>query len=505
MTNSASRTQSFLQNSFWSMVLMLVNLFSGFIVPRAIIGAYGSEVNGLVNSLTQMVSYISLVEAGIGASAVFALYGPLAIGDQCNVDAIVTEAKRFYYRSGLIFTMLIFALAIIYPLLVKTETIKPAEIMVLVVSLGATGFLDFFTLAKYQVLFTAGQCNWVVQIATSVYRIFYTIAVIVMSSLNVPVATVYLLAIAAIFIRAIVLVSYTKKIYPHVNFSSKNTYSLKQHWDAFYLQILGAVQSGAPLLVATFLLQDLKLVSIYSIYLLVGNGVQNVIASFCNGTQASFGDVIARGQKSVLKKTFAEFQTALYFVAGVGCGTAAALVVPFVRLYTKGVADVDYVRPVLGTLVMLNVFLYHLKSPQGLLVIAAGHYRKTRLQTTAQAVILLVGTIVLGVLFGLEGIVLGCCLSNFYRDIDLLFYVPHEITGTSPMETVCKMLLSCIVAATIYSPYKLLSPPCSAWSSWLIQLGLLILWGSAVSLAVLRLTQRVEFSALLARLKNLKR
>ena len=69
-----SRSKSFFGNAFWSFALQMVNILVAFIVPRVVISCYGSDVNGLVTSLTQFVSYISLVEAGISGAAVFALY-----------------------------------------------------------------------------------------------------------------------------------------------------------------------------------------------------------------------------------------------------------------------------------------------------------------------------------------------------------------------------------------------------------------------------------------------
>ena len=40
--------------------------------------AYGSDVNGLVSSITQFLGYIALVEGGVGGVIRAALYKPLA-------------------------------------------------------------------------------------------------------------------------------------------------------------------------------------------------------------------------------------------------------------------------------------------------------------------------------------------------------------------------------------------------------------------------------------------
>ena len=51
----------FAKNTFWNLVYQLTAVVAGFLVPRATIGVYGSEVNGLVTSLTQFIGYFALV------------------------------------------------------------------------------------------------------------------------------------------------------------------------------------------------------------------------------------------------------------------------------------------------------------------------------------------------------------------------------------------------------------------------------------------------------------
>ena len=278
-----------MSNTFWSLLLQVVTLAVGFVVPQVIIKVYGSETNGLVSSLTQFVSYISLVEAGISAAAVFALYDPISRGDAKGVSVVVSSAKRFYYKSGFLFTVAALALAVLYPPPHRPGGLSPSRVFVLVLSLCATGFLDFFTLAKYRVLLTADQKNWVIQIATIIYKILYAIVVVVVASLGVSVEIVYLAAIVPIVIRSVVLIVYTRRVFPEVDFCADSSgFNLPQRWDALYLQILGAIQNGAPIIIATFVTDSLSMVSVFSIYLLVANGVRNAVSSVTQGTQASF-------------------------------------------------------------------------------------------------------------------------------------------------------------------------------------------------------------------------
>ena len=100
-----NRTQKFALNSLTSMISQIVVMAAGMITPRLMIATYGSEMNGLVSSLNQFISYITLVEAGIGGAAIYSLYKPLAEEDHARISSIVVAAKelpagRIYFLGG---------------------------------------------------------------------------------------------------------------------------------------------------------------------------------------------------------------------------------------------------------------------------------------------------------------------------------------------------------------------------------------------------------------------
>ena len=49
-------------NIISSLTLQVVTVISGFIIPKIILTNFGSSVNGLVSSLNQFLSYITLIE-----------------------------------------------------------------------------------------------------------------------------------------------------------------------------------------------------------------------------------------------------------------------------------------------------------------------------------------------------------------------------------------------------------------------------------------------------------
>lgn len=140
---------------------------------------------------------------------------------------------------------------------------------------------------------------------------------------------------------------------------------------------------------------------------MVIGGVNGLLGIFMSGLSASFGDIIAKNEKAILKKTYKQFEFVYYSLLTFAYSCTMVLIMPFIRIYTMGISDVNYDLPSIGFLIVLNGFLYSLKTPQGMLVISAGLYRETRLQTTIQGAIALLGGAILAPVWGLHGILIG--------------------------------------------------------------------------------------------------
>ena len=57
------RSKKAIKNIIVSLFQQIVTIICGLILPRAIIGTYGSNVNGLISSITQFLGYITLLES----------------------------------------------------------------------------------------------------------------------------------------------------------------------------------------------------------------------------------------------------------------------------------------------------------------------------------------------------------------------------------------------------------------------------------------------------------
>ncbi|RID84742.1 hypothetical protein D1953_12820 [Peribacillus asahii] len=462
-----SRTKKFLYNSIFNAVLQILVLISGLIIPGVMLKSYGSEINGLVSSITQFVVYFNLVEAGLSSAAVYALYKPLADDDHKTINRVITAAKKFYTQAGYIFVSLTIGLAVIYPMFIKTDAITPFNVGLLVLILGVNGALEFFTLSKYRVLLTADQKTYIISLASIVYIIVNTLIIVVLANLHVDIVILRAVALLSIFLRSFILMIYVKIKYKYINYFVEPKFdALKKRWDALYLQILGAIHTGAPIIILTIVSKNLLLVSVYSIFNIVIAGLNAILNVFANGLSASFGDIIARGENKTLQKAYREFEFAYYSLLTVVYSIALVTIMPFIRIYTNGITDTNYDLPLIGFLFVINSLLNNIKVPQGMLVISAGLFKETKIQTTIQGAIVVIGGIALVPFFGISGVLIASILSNIYRDIDLLFFIPKNVTKLPVKNTVYRIVRTFICIAVTWIPFFFIELNPVSYVSW---------------------------------------
>ena len=501
-----SRTKSFIYNAVAAALLQIATVVAGFIVPRIMLVIYGSEINGLVTSITQFIAYFNLVEAGLAGAAVYALYKPLADEEHKSINAVLSATNRFYILSGYIFVALTLGLAIIYPAFVRTSMLSPLSVSLLVLILGVSGALEFFTMAKYRALLTADQKLYVLSLASIVAIVLNTAIIAILAYSGSSIVVLRLVALLSVFVRSLILYIYIRYRYTYINYrETPNNEALNKRWDALYLQILGAVHTGAPVIIAT-IFTSLKMVSVYSIFNMVVAGISGLVGIFTSGLSASFGNVIARNEQAVLQKAYQEFELMFYALISWAFSCTMVLIMPFIRLYTAGITDVNYNVPMIGFLFTLNGLFYSLKTPQGMLVISAGLYRETRWQVTIQGLIAVVGGVIFVQFWGLEGILAGSILSNIYRDIDLLFYIPRKLTKLRVRTSFYRMLRVFVCFGIVYWPFiQFIQIDCDDIWQWLGWAGITAVYATIVVVIINYLFDRRVFKDVVGRLKGLSR
>lgn len=289
----STRKKEVLYTVTGNLLLQIATAICGFILPPLVIGVFGSSVNGMVQSVSQFIAYLNIVEAGVGGASIAALYKPLADGDVKERNSILSATAGFYNRSGIFFVVLVFILAFVYPLVIGNQVDRiQASLMVLV--LGITGAAEFFLIGKYRVLLTADKKVYVISIVQMLAIIANTAVAVVLIRLHCSILLVKFASAVVYLGRYVFLSMYVHKNYSQLDFHAEpDRQAIRQSKNVLVHQIGGLVVFNSPLVIITIFC-SLKDASVYTVYAMVFGAVNQLLGAFSNGMQSFFGESLVK-------------------------------------------------------------------------------------------------------------------------------------------------------------------------------------------------------------------
>lgn len=234
-------------------LLQFITVASGFIIPRLFLLEYGSELNGLVSSCTQFISYLTLLEMGISQAAVLALYTPMAKRSIGDINAIVYSIERLYKKIAIYYTCGMIILLMLYPYFLETN-IDSIYIRAMLLILGVQNLLDYLCMGKYKAILIADQKQYIMVNAQT----FMAIVCVIMSYFFITLHFDALIVKAIIPItylaRCLYIMIYVKKHYGFIQSSvNDNINSIKDRFYVLIHQISGLIVNSTDITLLTII------------------------------------------------------------------------------------------------------------------------------------------------------------------------------------------------------------------------------------------------------------
>lgn len=433
------RSKKAVKNIITSLLQQIVTVICGLIVPRAIIGTFGSSVNGLISSITQFLSYITLLEAGIGPVIKSALYKPIANKDKTQIEKILKASQKFFRVISGIFIVYLIALCFIYPLIVSTE-FETGFTVSLILIIAISTFSEYFFGMVYRLYLQAEQKTYItstIQIGTTILNAILVVLLIKFGS-NIQVVK---LGSAFVFVlRPILQNIYVRKKY-NINFKNvKEKYELKQKWDGLAQHIASVVHNNTDIAILTIFTNTAE-VSVYSVYMYVVTGIKNMVQALTGGVDASFGDMIAKGEQENLNRSFRTYELFYFTLITIVYIITLVMILPFIEVYTKGVTDANYYRPIFAILITLAEFMWSIRLPYSGITLAAGHFRQTNKGAWVEVFTNLIISIALVFRFGMIGVAIGTLVAMTIRTIEFMYHTSKYILKRRQMENVKRVII----------------------------------------------------------------
>lgn len=439
------------RNVIASLLCKGVTLVTGLVVQQHILTAFGSTYNGLTSMIAQIMSYLVLLESGLGAASIQALYKPLNDGDWNRINSIMNATATSYTRVGLMFGGMLLGGALLVPLAVAGEADFFIAGLLTLVS-GGGNVISYLISAKYTAFLTAEKKMYVNFTLEGTATLMSAVLRIIALKCGCGIVVVQLMNLICVAGKSVLLAVYVRRNYKQLDKKVKPDFSaISKRWNVLVHNIAGLVVNHTHVLILS-VAASLKQVSVYNVYNMIFGQMGTLLQTiFSQALQGDFGRVMSK-DKDAFERLFSVYETIFTIVLFVIGTLAMVLATPFIRLYTSGVTDVNYIDiwlPVLFTAVML---MNYIRIPAILTINAAGAFKETQKGAILEAAINLVASLGLFLFtdLGMYGLLLGSVCSYLYRTTDVIVYVYRKIVKRNVFRFLRLFVVNAAVMALIW-------------------------------------------------------
>lgn len=469
-------------NIITTLLYQIISIICGFVIPKLIIQEYGSSINGLVSSILQFLAYIYLVEGGIGAVIRSLLYKPIAKNNKQGVQRILKSAKKIFNQILSAYIIYVVILCVIYPVIV----IKNFEIYFtigLIIAIAISRFSEYFTCMEYDLFLQANQQKYVISILGSIAVILNTILTIVLIKLKCSIIFVKLISAIVFVARGICYKIYVRKKYKIKLNGKEEEYKIEQRRDAFAHQIAYIVHSNIDIVLITCVLGTIE-VSVYAVYVLVLKGIKSIVTAIMGGVDALFGNLFAKNEYVTANKKFLLYEVIYFSIITILYNLCLILINPFVQVYTIGITDADYYRPIFAIIITLSEFVWAIRYPFEELINTVGHFRQTKKFAYLEAIINVLLSLILVKKLGIIGVAIGTLVAITVRAVYLIYYFSKKVLKRK-LKTDIKFIIIILAQTLIITPIGIKicnNTPILTYLSWII---MAVIFGIIISIIVI--------------------
>ena len=388
MPVAESRKRNTFYNFLIPTLITFAIIFLKFFEVRLFLTVLGDSYNGLQSMAGQVLSYLSIIELGVGSAFIFHFYKPLAEHNELRVCAVFNGSKIIMRRIGYIFTILLLITASCYPFFVKdvrSGNFSFIMVSVTIIMLGMSSLYGYFLSAPEALFLTANQKGYIQKLLglfstlgiplVSIF-IFYSVRLYGEVDKNILYVIILFLKAGIAFISSVITVVYVRKKYPYL-------YAHKEEKDT---SIFGMTKDLLPHKIAELLIfnttpillsffSSLKVVSIYSTYHLLMSYSCVLINSIIIAPQTSLGNLLNEN-KERFKYVYNKYESFSFFLTTGSSVFMLLIFYPFIRWYLYNKPDYSIIP--LMILFSFNFYFRSIRLPSVCIMDITGNYKKTQ-------------------------------------------------------------------------------------------------------------------------------
>ncbi|GAA2910763.1 lipopolysaccharide biosynthesis protein [Enterococcus pseudoavium] len=461
-----SRTTKSIVNSSVALITQIIITLFQFAMQTVFIHTLGATYLGINGLFTNVLAILSFAELGIGNAIVFSLYQPLATNDLKHIQLLMNFFKKAYNIIGLVILVLGTLFTPFIHILIKgAEDVQYLRIYFMLFLLNSV--VSYFFSYK-RTLLIADQKGYLSTLNTFLFKLMQSIIQIVILLLTHNFILYLVVQIVFTLVSNFHISILANNVYPILKNKTSEKLS-KNDLDLIKSSTLGLIGSQIGtivvlntnnLLISAFV--GIFFTGIYSSYMMVVQGILNIINQAMDAVIASLGNLAVEDNNEKEYQIYRQhlflswsisFFCSIYFIT---------LFNPFVMVW---LGEQYTFSMNIVFLIVLNFYISQNRKTPLSFINSHGLFTKAGIKAIFEAVINLIICFILLIPFkmGISGVLLGTIavnlLLNIWFEPWLVFHdgLFRKIGWSYFVEYLQGALFTLIVGAVIYSGLSCLS------------------------------------------------
>lgn len=447
------RTINTIRNATVGTVMQLLSMIVSFIARAVFARTLAVEYLGVESVFTDLISMLSIAELGFSTAIMYSLFHPLNNQDFKKVNSIMKFYKRVYVTIGLTIFMLGVILLPFLKILVNDVPTITENIYLIFILFLLNSVISYFFAYK-QTLISATQNDYIVQIVTKSFTIISNLIQIVLLIVTRNFTIYLIIKIITTFLINWYLSYTANKLFPYLDINNAENIDhdelrdIKKNIFAMFFHKIGyrIVFSTDNIFISVF--STIANAGKYSNYNLLTNSIALLIDNVLNASLASVGDLKTEDDLKKAQQIYKHLLFMNYFTYAFFSTILMVMMNDFIDLWLGK----DYMLSMLTVLLIVaNFYIHGMRRTTIIFRDSWGLFYYDRYKPILEIISNLIFQTILGLFFGLNGIVFGTSLTILATSFWIEPYILYKYGFNSSSKSYFLKYLSFAIKLIIVS------------------------------------------------------
>lgn len=411
-------------NAVSAVILTLVNGLLGIITTKMVIEYFGSDFNGLNSTANQIINVLLVLEGGFTLASNVVLFAPLSKNDYSKVNGILFVTREKFRKIGTLFFVCGVIISVVYVFIVNSDLDSILVFFTIIMTVVPSAF-NLYYATTYRVLIQTMQKEYIINFANVITIGLGHIFTIIMIICGGSVWMVRFITMIFSVINSILIALYAKKICKFLKIKkAKESIIIPGTKDVMIQKITGIIYNSAPIVFLSIAPSGgTTLASVYAVYNNVFNMLKSLLRGIIDAPRLSIGQMLSEGKSEHVWDIFIQYEFLAVFSVFTTMSTTYALILPFISIYTKGIADANYYDMAIAVLMVLISVIEMLHIPCGHIINMAGEFRTSKNFQMWSCIVLIITMALGGITWGVYGLLFSVLLVSVLLAVLEIGYV----------------------------------------------------------------------------------